>query len=248
MNELHLIRMNLDRRLFLRLSSGKGVDESYALHAGLAAMFAESNEPADVPFLTYAVDDERFEALTWKERDDTIPLLAYSDIGREALMKRIGKPEVVQSLVSTNKMSLLLKSGMGLRFQTRVCPIVRSRRGRDGKPMPTGKGGRPKHREVDAFIHARITDPEAARDEVYLSWLKTRIGDAAHVEKGALFEYREQRMSRRAGTRMKEFMHPNALLRGELVVGSSSEFEALLRQGIGRHKAFGFGMLLVRPL
>jgi CRISPR system Cascade subunit CasE len=37
------------------------------------------------------------------------------------------------------------------------------------------------------------------------------------------------------------------LLRGELTVADPDAFSALLARGVGRHRAFGYGMLLLRP-
>jgi CRISPR system Cascade subunit CasE len=34
---------------------------------------------------------------------------------------------------------------------------------------------------------------------------------------------------------------------GELQVADAAAFAALLARGVGRHRAFGFGMLLLRP-
>jgi CRISPR system Cascade subunit CasE len=40
---------------------------------------------------------------------------------------------------------------------------------------------------------------------------------------------------------------PDAVLEGVLEVVDGEAFAALLRRGVGRHRAFGFGMLLLRP-
>lgn len=40
---------------------------------------------------------------------------------------------------------------------------------------------------------------------------------------------------------------PDAVLRGELVITDAAKFTELLASGIGRHKAYGYGMLLLRP-
>ena len=40
---------------------------------------------------------------------------------------------------------------------------------------------------------------------------------------------------------------PDAVLAGVLEVTDGEAFAALLRRGVGRHRAFGFGMLLLRP-
>ena len=40
---------------------------------------------------------------------------------------------------------------------------------------------------------------------------------------------------------------PDALMRGELTVTDGTAFACLLKKGIGRHRAYGYGMLLLRP-
>jgi CRISPR system Cascade subunit CasE len=40
---------------------------------------------------------------------------------------------------------------------------------------------------------------------------------------------------------------PDAVFTGTLVVARPAEFMGLLARGIGRHRAFGYGMLLLRP-
>ena len=40
---------------------------------------------------------------------------------------------------------------------------------------------------------------------------------------------------------------PDAVMRGNLTVTDSDSFVALLARGIGRHRAYGYGMLLLRP-
>jgi hypothetical protein len=40
---------------------------------------------------------------------------------------------------------------------------------------------------------------------------------------------------------------PDAILRGEFVVKDPASFAAVLTNGVGRHRAYGYGMLLLRP-
>jgi CRISPR system Cascade subunit CasE len=40
---------------------------------------------------------------------------------------------------------------------------------------------------------------------------------------------------------------PAVTFEGTLTVTDGEQFEALLARGVGRHRAFGFGMLLLRP-
>ena len=40
---------------------------------------------------------------------------------------------------------------------------------------------------------------------------------------------------------------PTAVLQATLVVKESEEFERRVVKGVGRHRAYGYGMLLLRP-
>jgi CRISPR system Cascade subunit CasE len=55
---------------------------------------------------------------------------------------------------------------------------------------------------------------------------------------------RTQGPNRRARPGLRK---PDVTFRGMLEVVEPGAFEALLRRGVGRHRAFGFGMLLLRP-
>ena len=40
---------------------------------------------------------------------------------------------------------------------------------------------------------------------------------------------------------------PDAVMRGVLTITDPDAFSSLLASGIGRHRAYGYGMLLLRP-
>jgi len=40
---------------------------------------------------------------------------------------------------------------------------------------------------------------------------------------------------------------PDAIVHGVLVIHDPAAFSALLVRGVGRHRAYGYGMLLLRP-
>ena len=42
-------------------------------------------------------------------------------------------------------------------------------------------------------------------------------------------------------------MGPDVVMQGRLRVSDPQAFAQLLARGVGRHRAFGFGMLLLRP-
>ena len=111
--------------------------------------------------------------------------------------------------------------------------------------------------EVDAFRVAVIrrfprgwTDPETAakndvtRQSVYAAWLIERFGDAVVVEQCALVAFRRTRAIRGLGRAPEG---PDATLHGTFVVSNPKVFAQVLRHGVGRHRAYGYGMLLLRP-
>lgn len=51
----------------------------------------------------------------------------------------------------------------------------------------------------------------------------------------------------KGGRRLVNLERPQALMTGEMVIADAAAFAALLARGIGRHRAFGYGMLLLRP-
>jgi CRISPR system Cascade subunit CasE len=94
------------------------------------------------------------------------------------------------------------------------------------------------------------------RERVYTRWLAGRLENAGTGEtsgQGAarllpdsvrMVSFERRRMHRRGGGRPER---PDVTLTGSLRVHDADVFRALLRRGVGRHRAFGFGMLRVRP-
>ena len=123
------------------------------------------------------------------------------------------------------------------------------------RDLETARGSMRRGAEVDCFLleafrrHAGTLGGMAAegrtREAVYLDWLQERLGDAAALERGA------SRLARFSHARVvrggKELEGPVATIHGTLAVHDPEEFAALLRRGIGRHRAYGYGMLLLRP-
>ena len=59
-----------------------------------------------------------------------------------------------------------------------------------------------------------------------------------------LAEFHLETLRRRGNARL---VRPSAVLEGTLSITDPVEFRQTLARGIGRHRAFGFGMLLLRP-
>jgi CRISPR system Cascade subunit CasE len=147
-----------------------------------------------------------------------------------------------------------LPAGRRLGFELRACPVVRLGAARE-VPGKTGVPLRyPAGREVDCWEHQRFFAPggvaEVDRPAAYAGWLRERLGGAAELGPVRLDAFRRLRLLRRdhgSPRTSKTLERPEALLRGDLVVRDAAAFHRLLAQGVGRHRAFGFGMLLLRP-
>lgn len=138
------------------------------------------------------------------------------------------------------------KVGQALGFEVRVRPVIRAKDGR----------------ERDAFLHAAESIPPEEgngieqRSIVYLDWLTKQFAadKAAQITHAQMEEFRLTRVLRKTGTvengkrKTLAITGPDAVFKGQLRVGEADAFARLLARGIGRHRTFGFGMLLLRPV
>jgi CRISPR system Cascade subunit CasE len=144
------------------------------------------------------------------------------------------------------------RSGRRLGFEIRVRPVSRLL-----KPLPAVDGAFAKGAEVDAFLiealrsfpagetaEADMLNAGRSREAVYTDWLAQRLKGTATLQLGVRLT-RFQRL--RAARKSCSPEGPDAILQGDLVVDDPAGFQGLLAQGVGRHKAYGYGMLLLRP-
>lgn len=227
-----LVELGRRRRLPLR-----DMDTGYLVHCALGELFGGA---APKPFAIVGRHGRFLE------------VLAYTDREKEALQRdadTFADPWLHGlcdwSGFAVKELPADWPPGTRLGFTVRVCPVVR---------MPRGcKSHRP-GAEIDAFL-ARCTavgeGVQVDRQEVYREWFAAqveRLGGARLLE-ARVDAFQLERLSRRTHgaerqTRVK--WRPEAMISGELEVTDSIAFDALLRRGIGRHRAFGFGMLLLR--
>ena len=99
-----------------------------------------------------------------------------------------------------------------------------------------------------------MPDAVLSREAVYVDWLKRQFEDVADLHEVRMTEFSLSAVVRRAapqaeGARPKRPVQgPDAVFTGVLRVRDSAAFAALVARGIGRHRAFGFGMLLLKPV
>ena len=86
-----------------------------------------------------------------------------------------------------------------------------------------------------------------SREEVYREWLSSQFArrGGAQLESAELRSFQRTRAVRKLHAHHSE--GPDAIMRGILTITDAAAFTALLVRGIGRHRAYGYGMLLLRP-
>lgn len=232
---LHLLQCRPDPAALMtwatrhRLLSPDG-DDGYALHALLAAAFGDQ---APKPF---------------RYLGPRQGLLAYTEQSPDILRDHaaLATPEVAQALgldhLATRVFPTVWRPDQSFGFEVRVRPVIRTKDGR----------------ERDLFLHvaeAQSGSVQAGREAVYAEWLDKQFAEqgAAQILQVGLEAFRLCRVIRRAQTdatgqrKPQAPSGPDAVFKGQLRVGDSAAFARLLTRGIGRHRAFGFGMLLLRP-
>jgi CRISPR system Cascade subunit CasE len=141
-----------------------------------------------------------------------------------------------------------LAAGRRIGFHLRACPVVR---------LSKARGGYRAGAEIDAFL-ARCAqvgkEVAVSRDEVYREWLSARFAKPEEtgvtVERVAVAAFARERLVRRTHDEKREakrLERPDVRFEGELVVTDGARFLELLERGVGRHRAFGFGALIVVP-
>lgn len=208
-------------------------DFGYALHALLAQAF-EGQPPTPYRYMNEQ------------------GLLAYSNSEESELRKRAeaAPPEVRLALglqhLRLRPFPTEWPAGKRLGFDVLIRPIIRTTAG--------------KERDLYQYRMEKCSVDRAAdkssREAIYCEWLEQRLAQngAAQLVEAAMHKFTLRKVIRRP--QRHELNHtrtpsgvigPNAVFRGELVVRDPSAFAHLLARGVGRHRAFGYGMVLLRP-
>lgn len=220
-------------------------DGGYVAHALLAALFGPQ---APKPFVLQPRPHQ----------PGAVDLLAYSAVPLSVLRMHAeltAQPIACEAVdwagAAEKTLPASLPDGLVLGFQVRVCPTVRLARGAAEKNAGA---------ELDAFLAALDQwkangspgASEPVREVVYHHWLTSRMAGVELLDL-RLEGLRHVSLSRRGiapvgdSRPLKSFRKPDALYVGRLRVTDGAVLLNHLARGIGRHRAFGFGMLLLRP-
>ena len=230
---LHLVATEVDRGRLHRYAGRRGMmpgvfDEGFALHC----MLGENIGPGLLqPF-----------RLIYPQRSATATLYAYSELNGEDIVARaasVSEPEVAEMIsgLKSKPMPASWTKGQTFGFEVKLRPVRRSH----------SEAGRIVER--DAFVNNARCDParEISRSDVYAAWLVDRFDKAVSFDaQPTLRSFQRVRVVRRRGDR-RGIEGPDVVMRGVLRVEVPLSFAQLLAKGIGRHRAYGYGMLLLRP-
>ena len=233
---MHMIDLRLDPLRLLRFATLRGHqyddDYGYALHAWFCATLG-------------ALAPKPFRAQ--ESRDGGLRVLGYAPADAAAINEHLAaftEPEALAvadwETLASKPMPSVWPAGHRLGFELRACPVSRGKRERDCYLV--------------ALERARAIEEEPPpRADVYRQWLGRQFGEVSAISQVALTGLRRVRVhrQRRSSTGHRRGMQavdrPDALFTGELTVLDPEGFAVLLARGVGRHRAFGFGMLLLRP-
>ena len=240
--QLHLLHLQPDPQHLAAWASrhrllDKSGDLGYALHGLLRAAFGEQAPRA----FRYLDAEQGLLAYTGLNAIEMEQLVALAPPGVSAALGLGATPR--HPGFNVRAFPTQWPAGHLLGFDVRVRPVIREGQTR---------------KERDAFL-AAVEKSEGAvldRGEVYGRWLRehlARQGGAELVDVGlARFQLldvmRQTQKGEADDTRRRHAVSgPDAVLMGTLRVTDPLAFAALLARGIGRHRAFGFGLLLLRP-
>lgn len=266
---LHLVRLPVNPRAlaaFAVANRASDDDGGYALHLALRCRFGAAGPQ---PFRFFA-EHRAGPHLLGYTADPAALTDAAALPPTDPLLTGIFADPVCQPMPSE------WRSGQRLRFEVRARPVVRfggrareARRARPGAWL--NRAG-----EIDAFLAAcekagAVEDgnPPVSREAVYLAWLADRLAGAAQTEATEMRLLRRATARRRVHPRpqpqpnpdeprpgapptreqlrYQATQGPDAVLAGTLTVTDPAAFARLLARGVGRHAAFGYGMLLLSP-
>lgn len=245
MTTLHLMHCQPDARLLTVWAARHGLhspqgDLGYALHALLHAAFGDA---APQPF---SYQGERGGLLAYSPRSAT-ELSERAALAPPDVAATLGlDPSPYSAGLSVRPYPQQWRAGAVLGFEVRARPVLRQQ-------------GRERDVYLCAVEQAKAGGvPDAAplqREVVYTRWLANQLGasGAAQLLDASMTRFQLTDVVRRtqAGDgverKRRQVSGPDAVFGGHLQIQDPAAFAALLARGLGRHRAFGFGMLLLRP-
>lgn len=241
---LHLVKVPIRSDQFKAVARRRGlplrdVDDGYLCHCILRELWQER---APAPFVV-------------RGQGRTLDVWGYSTANADTLIdhaRAFGDPSLLAAIGDigrvVSKPMPRFDTGRRIGFLLRACPIVR---------LAQGTNGHRAGAEVDAFLarcFAVGKDAVVERDEVYRSWLTAKLNQStitgvtlATVQVAAISRERLVRRTHGDERRASRLERPDVRFEGDILVVDGGRFHTWLAHGVGRHRAFGFGALMLVP-
>ena len=176
------------------------------------------------------------------QRGPLFTVLGYSELGPEELKDRLclALPTVQKAIPELLALEMpQLGKGNRYRFGIRLVPTIRVTKSPDRR-----------YGERDAFLVAvEKFGPDAGlvRDEIYRTYLADRL-KGAEIDGCRMGQFRLVDFVRpKAGGGFARKKMPEATLEGALTVTDGAAFQQVVTSGIGRQRAYGYGMIRLQP-
>ena len=151
------------------------------------------------------------------------------------------------------------ETGRRLGFELRIRPVIRINQEHENMSPATkhfiALGMVQPKNERDAYQWDRMKreyhgEEPRQRLEVYTEWLQARFEQAGGAEVASgdmvITSFRSNKAIRRASG--KPVSGPDATVGGVLTIAGPEAFGQMIEHGVGRHRSYGFGMILLRPM
>lgn len=241
---LHLVKIPLRAERLMSIARQRGlpmreVDEGYLCHCILRELWQEQ---APTPFVLRG-RSRTLDAWGYSSADATELVRHARAFGDPSLITVVGSLDAIAS-----KPMPPFEVGRRVGFLLRACPVVR---------LATASNGHEAGAEVDAFLarcFAVGEDVAVSREEVYRDWVAARINTVektgvtlARVRVAAISRERLVRRAQGPNRVARRLERPDVRFEGNLVVADGERFQKWLAHGVGRHRAFGFGAVILVP-
>ena len=229
-----------------------GEDYRYLVHAATRKIFGDM---APQPFL---VQEEKSRILGYTTADEMQYRDRFSKFFAEASDDAVLSAAFSIPEICIRAMPCEWKEGSRYRFSVFCRPMARMGKAESDVWLLKNYCAFKEAEEKGTFrgTPAEYRRPhKGEKEEVYKQWLRRRFVDAAELQdmvitgsRTAFLTTRSQKNHTGAPVRSKRRSYPETTFTGNLCVTHPEAFERLLRRGVGRHCAFGFGMLLLKTV
>lgn len=243
-DSLHLVKVPLRPEKLIAIARRRALplrdlDEGYLCHCIMREMW-QGRAPS--PFVL-------------RRNGRTLDVWGYSGSDARALVDHarvFGDPSLLAAIdnldyVASKRMPRF-DVGRRLGFFLRACPVVRLARPTNGHKVGA---------EVDAFLGRCFSagrEVAVSREQVYREWIIGKVNQSEmtgvvvdQVRVSAMSRERVVRRTQGTERKAKRLERPDVRFEGELVVVNGERFPDWLAHGVGRHRAFGFGAVILVP-